>query len=159
MKEIAIKFNGIFNGLYYWGQGYKNSDVARKWEMFWKYEFPRLKSVFWTYAPPKDNYGSCGNLVSTGAAIYMHPMDFKGVFVGTSGVSTSTYVDGQKYSCTFGSLMAELKEICDACAEYCGGTFNLRISKEFEFEAPDYLHDLKEFTNEDDYPKDFGMRM
>jgi hypothetical protein len=41
--------------------------------------------------------------------------------------------------------LQNLKEICDECAEYCGGSFQLYISQEFEIEIP---RPTIEFSNE-----------
>jgi hypothetical protein len=50
--------------------------------------------------------------------------------------------------------LQELKEICDECAEFCGGSFQLYISPEFEIEVTrptiEFSEDLdiKEFGEE-----------
>ena len=158
MKQFAIKVHGTFNGIYEWGKGFKDEETMKKWNWFWKVEFSKKKGLsrlFWKYAEG-DDYADCGFLSSLTGSIYMHPMEFKSVLV-TSGSCPCVYSDenGKEYFNNFQSELRELKEICDECAEFCDGTFDLKISKEFVIETPE-LDELTDF-DDDEYPQKFGM--
>jgi len=158
MRHFAIKVRGIFNGIYEWGEGFKSRDIASRWNWYWKVEFPKKGHLFWKYAQGGD-FGECGYLTGTDGSIYMHPMDFNAVLVSSSGcVCTSRGSDGKDYYNHFQSVLRTLKEICDECAEFCGGTFDLLISKEFAIETPD-IRELIDFQEigEDGYAEKIGV--
>ena len=152
MKQHAIKVNGVFNGIYKWGKGYESAVIAGKFKDFWKYEFPNLNPLFWKYAEPKE-IGECGILCRStgGGAIYMHPMDFTTILIASSGCSISSMgTDGKMYYNHFDNEVSELYEACVACAEYCGGSFNLNVSKEFVIDTPEWneLTDYREIEGD-----------
>ena len=146
-KKHAITINGIFKGIYEWGKGFKDCETARKWNWFWAVEFPKNKDgfgrLFWKYSEG-DDFGGCGHLSCIGGNIYLHPMNFNATLIA-SGCACISHIDGKEYYNHFGGALKELKEICDECAEYCGGSFQLNISQEFEVEIP---RPTIEFTNE-----------
>ena len=158
MKQFAIKVRGIFNGIYEWGNGFKDRETESAWNWFWRVEFPKKRALFWKYADG-DDFGGCGHLSSMTGSIYMHPMDFNAVLVASSGcVKISPSKDGKDYYNHFESELRNLKEICDACAEFCGGTFELLISKEFVIETPE-IRELVDFedVSGDDYAEKIGV--
>lgn len=141
----AIAFNGMFNGLYEWGKGWVSNEVREKWDYWWENEFPEMWTTFWRYVGGED--GECGRLVGTGEAVYMHPMVTRGTFV-SCGVTCGCYVGGEKYEYAFYEELAELERICVAVAEYCGGSFHMSTTKEFDIEVPD---DMFSFGGRDEY--------
>jgi hypothetical protein len=155
-KKHAITINGVFNGIYEWGQGFKDRNIADKWNRYWKVEFPKNKDgfgkLFWKYADG-DDFGGCGHLSCIGGNIYMHPMNFTTTLIANGGARIS-HIDGKDYYNHFSNELRELKEICDECAEFCGGSFQLYISPEFEIEVTrptiEFSEDLdiKEFGEE-----------
>lgn len=151
MTQFAIKVRGIFNDIYEWGNGFKDNETYSAWHRFWGVEFGKKHRLFWKYAEG-DNFGGCGHLSSNSGSIYMHPMDFTAVLVASSGcVKVSPSKEGKDYYNHFESELRTLKEICDECAAYCGGSFNLQISKEFAIEVPENreLVDYEEVAGED----------
>ena len=133
-KKHSITIKGVFNGIYEWGKGFKDSNTFSAWNRFWEMEFPKKKPPFWKYADG-DDFGGCGHLSCIGGSIYMHPMDFHTTLISDGCVCIST-VDGKDYYNHFSSELEELTKICEECAEFCGGTFSLYISPEFEIEIP-----------------------
>jgi len=160
MKQYAIKINGVFNDIYEWGRGFKGNNTMSTWNWFWRVEFPKKGYTFWKYAEG-DKFGGCGHLSSNSGSIYMHPMEFNSVLVASSGlVCISTGNDKKRYYNHFQSELRELKEICDDCAEFCGGTFDFFVSKEFAIETPDLreLIDYKEI-GKDEYAEKIGAEV
>ena len=158
MKQFAIKVNGVFNGIYEWGKGYKSATIADKFEHFWAEVFPRLGASYWKYAE-KTRFGECGFLSCSGGSIYMHPMEFNSVLVASAGLVISQMgKDGEMYYNHFESVVRELNKICEECAKYCGGTFELYISKEFVIETPT-LYELREYSeiDKDNYAQEMGV--
>lgn len=160
MKQFATKVNGVFNGIYEWGRGFMSRNMESKWDWYWKVEFPKKGYIFWKYA---NNYGfgECGYLVCTDGSIYMHPMEFNSVLVASGGcVCSSMGSDNKRYYNHFESALRELKEICDDCAAFCGGTFDFFISKEFAIETPELreLVDFKEIGRKG-YAEKVGIEM
>ncbi len=153
MKKKAIDYYGTFEGIYTWGGGYINPEKKAAWDRFWLWEFPKKHCTFWKryVAPSPEEFGVCGSLVGTSKAIYMHPMGFYGVFVeGGVTCRRSLPEEDYKYDYTYTFLneLNELREICEECAKYCGGTFTLDTTKEFDIEIPEERFDL---TTEEDY--------
>ena len=66
------------------------------------------------------------------------------------GVSCGGYADGVEYNYVFFDELEKLNKICKAAAEYCGGTFILDTTKEFEVEIPEERFD---FTDRPTYMK------
>lgn len=158
MKQFAIKVNGVFKGIYEWGKGYKSQLAANKFEEFWTEVFPRLGAIHWKYAE-NTRFGECGLLACIGGSIYMHPMEFNSVLVASAGVVMSEMgKDGEMYYNHFGSEVRELNRVCEACAKYCGSTFELYISKEFVIETPT-LDELREYSeiDKDNYAQEMGV--
>lgn len=152
-KKRAINFYGSFNGIYEWGTGYVSTLAQFKWKEYWEKVFPTKNHCHWNIYVKGNNYGGCGSLIGLSNAIYMHPMAIYGVFVerGVSmGCSLPEEDHKYHYSYVFYEELEELRKICTEAAEYCGGSFTLETSKEFEMEAPeaniemttmeDYMH-------------------
>ena len=139
-KKKAIHFYGTFEGLYEWGKGWKSEEVMNKWNYWWKNEFPKLHTGTWeNYIEPKYIWES-GRLVSLSASIYMHPMGIHGTLTeGELSCSCCLPEENCKYDYryVFYDQLKELSRICTAVAEYCGGTFTLDTTREFDIEIPD----------------------
>jgi hypothetical protein len=143
----AIDFYGTFNGLYEWGKGWVSLDVMNKWEYWWANEFPKFNAWLWHQYIPGKNLGECGILVSNSASIYMHPMAIYGMLTeGGLSRGCSLSEEGHKYNYKYVFLdqLNELRRICEAVAEYCGGTFVLDTTKEFDIPIPDERFVVKE---------------
>lgn len=115
-KLCVIK--GVFDDIYFWGQGYKDLDTAENWNAYWE----NVNANFWRYRTPRHSCCS-GDLVNTGGSIYMHPMGFDTV-LHSCGVKCPRghNNDLEDY---FGSELDELKKLCEGVATMCGGTFHL----------------------------------
>lgn len=147
MKEKAIRLRGVFNGLYEWGRGWTSDYAARQWDGFLEIGLgTEIRPLFWKYLRG-DRFGGCGSLVTTGSAIYLHPMSFDTILV-SSGCCCRGCKNGRQYESHFEGQVTELRKICEALAEACGGTFNLYASKEFDIESP---NDIKEIKSAEDY--------
>lgn len=147
--NIIVRVEGIFNGIYRWGTGFVNSEAYNKWEQFWNTEFPNMDFYFWNYMPRESD--SAGALVSVKNCIYMHPMEFNATLVAdfTNCRRTLPKEDYKyEYEYAFQSEVDELYRICKAAAEFCGGTFELRTSKEEQVVVPDQMF---KYTGEEDY--------
>jgi len=157
-KRHAITINGVFNGIYEWGRGFMSREIADKWNWFWSVEFRKTDHLFWKYADGDMDFGECGILSCNSGSIYMHPMDFNAVLVSSMGcICTKRGDDGKEYITQFESEIKHLKEICDACAEFCGGSFTLYISPEYPIEV---VRPEEEYTGEiekGEYAKRFGV--
>lgn len=117
-KICVVK--GVFDNIYFWGQGYKDLETAQKWNEYWE----NSDISFWEYQKPK--FRNCsGSLVSTGGSIYMHPMDFRTV-LHSSGVKCPKGHDDDLED-YFGSSLDALKKACEEVAELCGGTFRMFV--------------------------------
>lgn len=155
-KRYAITITGVFNGIYEWGRGFMSREIADKWNWFWAVEFRKIDHLFWKYADG-DGFGGCGILSCNSGSIYMHPMDFTTVLVSTSGAICVSVADGKEYITQFEGEVKYLKRICDACAEFCGGSFTLYISPEYPIEV---VRPEEEYTTEIEkkgYAKMFGI--
>lgn len=158
MTKKAINYYGTFNGIYEWGRGFISTFVQFKWDEYWRCVFPnRTRKCHWKTYVKGSGLGECGSLVGTSKAIYMHPMGIYGVFVegGLScGCSLPEEDHKYEYKYVFETELNELREICEEAAAYCGGSFTLECSPEFEIEVPDanilisnkvdYLHNCAE---------------
>lgn len=141
-RKSAMSIQGVFNGIYEWGEGFVSYDIQQAWNWFWKVEFPKRHFLFWKYAEG-DDFGGCGHLSGLCGSIYMHPMNFKATLVSDTGVVKISPCEGKDYICSFASEIRELKKICDEAAEYCGGQFVLYISPEYyiETQRPSIIYD------------------
>jgi hypothetical protein len=153
----AINYYGTFHGLYEWGKGWVSSEAREKWEYWWNNIFPTMRTIRWKSYIPSNEPGVCGSLVSSSNAIYMHPMAFYGTFVSggvISGCSLPEEDYKYDYKYVFLGELEELDEICKAVAEYCGGSFVMDTTAEFDIVIPneryvftdktDYLHNCAE---------------
>ena len=156
---IAItQIRGNFHGIYEWGNGYVSMEMKRKWDEFWEVKLREHHPFFWKYIKGDDF--SSGSLVSTYNAIYMHPMSINAVFSQGGGCSHKTFPDDEHkkdYRTYFTSEINELNKLCKACAEYCGGTFELFTTKEAEIDEPET--NFKKFENEETYVKEMAAKV
>ena len=152
-KTRFIHFYGTFNGLYAWGEGWTR-EMEAKWDEFWRTQFPKMADFRWIRYIPGNGFGECGTLCGRNINVYMHPMAIYG-YMSEGGVSCGTYVDGQEYNYVFYDELEKLNEICKAAAEWCGGTFTLDTTKEFEVEIPQERFD---FTDKDAYMKNCAQK-
>lgn len=145
----AVHYYGAFSGIYDWGRGWVSMSIKAKWDEFWRCEFPKYaKGYAWfKVLPPSDDYGDCWRLVGHGNVIYLHPMAFYGMMF-ENGLTRGSNVNGKEYKWVFYDDLAELNKICKAVAEYCGGSFVLDTTKEFEIVQPEERFD---FTSKEDY--------
>lgn len=153
-KVRFIHFYGTFNGLYGWGEGWTRETQA-KWDEFWRTQFPKMANYQWVRYIPGNGFGECGTLCGRDINVYMHPMAIYG-YMSEGGVSCGAYVDGQEYNYVFYDELEKLNEICKAVAEWCGGTFTLDTTKEFEVEIPQERFD---FTDKGAYMKNCAKRV
>ena len=143
-----LHFYGTFKGLYEWGRGW-DAIMERKWNDFWLTQFPKMANYQWLRYVPGDGFGTCGTLCGRNINVYMHPMAIYG-YMTEGGVSCGTTIDGKEYNYVFADELAKLNEICKAAAEWCGGTFTLDTTKEFEGAIPEERFD---FTDKKTYIK------
>jgi len=153
-KARFIHFYGTFNGLYGWGEGWTRETQA-KWDEFWRTQFPKMADYHWLRYIPGNGFGECGTLCGRDINVYMHPMAIYG-YMSEGGVSCGAYVDGEEYNYVFYDELEKLNEICKAAAEWCGGTFTLDTTKEFEVEIPQERFD---FTDKGAYMKNCAKRV
>lgn len=115
-KERICTVRGIFTGIYQWGEGW-SQETAKKW-----YDYlENYRGIYWDYfRDSKELYGS-DYLVSTGGAIFLHPMDFHAVLRSSGGRSRRGHDD--ELEDYFGGELDELKELCEGLAQACGGQF------------------------------------
>lgn len=152
-KTRFIHFYGTFNGLYKWGEGWTR-EMKAKWEEFWRTQFPKMANYQWVRYIPGNGFGVCGTLCGRNINVYMHPMAIYG-YMSEGGVSCGAYIDGQEYNYVFYDELEKLNEICKAAAEWCGGSFVLDTTKEFEVEIPQERFD---FTDKDAYMKNCAQK-
>ena len=153
-KVRFIHFYGTFNGLYEWGRGW-TYEMQAKWDEFWRTQFPKMADYHWLRYIPGNGFGECGTLCGRDINVYMHPMAIYG-YMSEGGVSCGAYVDGQEYNYVFYDELEKLNEICKAAAEWCGGTFTLDTTKEFEVEIPQERFD---FTDKGAYMKNCAKKV
>ena len=150
-----IHFYGTFNGLYEWGGGWITPSKQAKWDEFWRSQFPKMSNFRWLRYIPGNGFGECGTLCGKDINIYMHPMGIYG-YMSEGGVSCGAYVDGEEYNYVFLDELDKLNEICKAAAEYCGGTFTLDTTKEFEATRPQEREDI---TDRETYIKNCARKV
>lgn len=150
-KKRAINYYGTFKGIYEWGRGFVSTLAQYKWDEYWRCIFPTKNYCHWYSYVKGNDYGGCGSLIGLSKAIYMHPMAIYGVFVEggvLNGCSLPEEDNKYLYTYAFYDDLEELRKICSEAAEYCGGSFVLETSKEFEIEIP--AADI-ELTSQSDY--------
>ena len=130
-----LHFYGTFNGLYEWGSGW-TYEMQEKWDEFWLTQFPKMADYHWLRYIPGRGFGECGTLCGRDINVYMHPMAIYG-YMSEGGVSCGAMRDGVEYNYVFLDTLEKLNEISKAAAEWCGGTFTLDTTREFEVEIPD----------------------
>lgn len=118
MRKAIVLVRGVFKGIYFWGQGWKDEETYRKF----KEAEHKFQSYCWTLKESEES-GSSDYLVSIYGSIYLHPMDFTTVLHNSGGLSDDSF------GCE------DLKCICDKIAEACGGSFEMIVSKPLEVEA------------------------
>ena len=124
MRKHTILVKGVFNGLYFWGEGWRDNSVAIKWREFWK----NNKSYIWKYVRLNDS----DYLVSVTNSIFLHPMDFTALLTECGCLCNGSY---------FNDDIERLYKLCSECAEYCGGSFKMLVSEE---QCSDY--NLQEYS-------------
>lgn len=115
-RERICTVRGVFANIYEWGEGW-SQETAKKWHDY----LENYKGIYWDYfRDSKELYGS-DYLVSTGGAIFLHPMDFHAVLRSSGGRSRRGHDD--ELEDYFGGELDELKELCEGLAQACGGQF------------------------------------
>lgn len=117
MKMSIVLVRGVFKDIYFWGKGWKDNETYRKF----KEAERNIKSYFWNLHKSDDGMSS-DYLVSVDGSVYLHPMDFSAV-LHRCGSSEDSFACG------------DLKRICEEIAAYCGGSFEMEVSKPMEVEA------------------------
>ena len=117
MRTIITKVRVDFEGIYEWGTGFIDDHKYRLWHLYWS---TKCKGIFWNVLS-KQEYGQISHfIVSTYGGGYMHPDNFT-IFV-EGGVSPN-------------GAIKELEELCQRCAEECGGKVQILVStKTINFE-------------------------
>ena len=111
MNDSIWKLRYTTRGLYEWGKGYVNNDVAAKWHKF----FDELDDCRWTIIKPRL-FGECFRIASTYSCCYLHPM---------SGLLT---LNNEKE-------VHQVREIITNAVKSCGGRVDFREQKiQFELE-------------------------
>lgn len=127
MKVITAK--GVFNGFYEWGPGWTDPAAAERWREFWD-GFDNKRWCYWThFRDGADSVVSTDFLVGVGGSVHLHPMDFTLLYRRIC--STKVCLENGEWAEKFGEV-DELKEICEKCAEFVGGSFELREMKVHE---------------------------
>ena len=112
MIDSIFKLRYITHGLYEWGKGYVNNDVAEKWRKF----FDEFDDCRWTVIKPQL-FGDCFRIASTCSCCYLHPM---------SGILT---INNERE-------VSQVKEIITNAVKLCGGRVDFREQKvSFELEV------------------------
>ena len=116
--NVIYKVHGVFGNLYFWGKGWDNINKKIAWDSFWHNleNDKKNKAIFWSFAEKNDSNKS-QYLFGIQGSIYLHPMDFN--FYGVDGHSS----DDNKTP----YWITELYKLCTACAETCGGTFEMYV--------------------------------
>ena len=102
MIDSIFKLRYITHGLYEWGKGYVNNDVAAKWHKF----FDEFADYGWSIIKPESS-GDCFRIASTYSCCYLHPM---------SGLLT---LDNEKE-------VHQVREIITNAVKRCGGSVDFR---------------------------------
>lgn len=112
MNDSIWKLRYITNGLYEWGKGYVNNDVAAKWRKF----FDEFDDCRWTVIRPGSS-GECFRIASTCSCCYLHPM---------SGLLTIHYE----------KEVHQVREIITNAVKRCGGSVDFREQRiQFKLEV------------------------
>ena len=69
MIDSIFKLRYTTHGIYEWGRGYVNNDVADKWRKF----FDEFDDCRWTVIRPVSS-GECFRIASIYSCCYLHPM-------------------------------------------------------------------------------------
>lgn len=113
MKSKITKVRINFEGIYEWGKGWTSDYAYRMWQLYWS----KVNAIYWNCFMKTENGQISYYLVSTYGGAYMHPDSFTIVI---------KRADGE---------LRELEEICQKCAEECGGTMKMYVStKEVDFD-------------------------
>lgn len=113
MKSKITKVRINFEGIYEWGKGWTSDYAYRMWQLYWS----KVNAIYWNCFMKTENGQISYYLVSTYGGAYMHPDSFTIVI---------RRADGE---------LRELEEICQKCAEECGGTMKMYVStKEVDFD-------------------------
>ena len=109
MKVRIYKYKT--NGIYEWGRGFINSEIADRWHKFWENvatngKTPNTNSGICIWRILRGDIG-CDMLVATGGSIYLHPMRGEGVIQTGNEVMP----DG---------VYAELCRLMNACVAFIG---------------------------------------
>jgi len=126
MRVVTMKVT--FDGLYFWGSGWKDGSVYKKWYDFWTSKSG--DGIFWTHFLKDDGINKTQYLVTTGGSSYLHPMGFE-VLYRLIGGCYKTNEKGEKVDVL--NEIEELKGICEKCADICGGAVKFTIPKICEF--------------------------
>lgn len=102
MIDSIFKLRYITHGLYEWGKGYVNNDVAAKWRKF----FDEFSDYRWSVIKPVSS-GECFRIASTYSCCYLHPM---------SGLLT---LDNERE-------VSHVREIITNAVKRCGGRVEFR---------------------------------
>ena len=118
-KTRICEVRAVFEGLYYWGSGWKSNESAKAWDEY----LANYKGNYWRAIAPKNNM-SCWHLMSSSGSIYLHPMDFRTVLHSCGGVCSGKTEFEQHFP-----ELEELKELCQGLAEACGGKLSSMIAE------------------------------
>ena len=105
MIDSIFKLRYTTHGLYEWGKGYVNNDIADKWHKF----FDEFDDCRWTVIKPQL-FGDCFRIASTRSCCYLHPM---------SGLLT-LHNEKEVY---------QVMEIITNAVKRCGGCVDFREQK------------------------------
>lgn len=127
MNYIRIcNVRGVFTNIYQWGKGWSN-ETAQKWNNY----LENYKGCYWRAIKDNTSYG-CWTLLTTGGAVYLHPMDFNAV-IKSAGACTPKG-NNDELEDYFGGQLDELKKICTELAEACGGQFTSMVAQAHKIE-------------------------
>ena len=102
MIDSIFKLRYTTHGIYEWGKGYVNNDIAAKWRKF----FDEFADYGWSVIKPESS-GDCFRIASIHSCCYLHPM---------SGLLT---LDNEKE-------VHQVKEIITNAVKQCGGRVDFR---------------------------------
>lgn len=69
MIDSIFKLRYTTHGIYEWGKGYVNNDIAAKWRKF----FDEFADYGWSVIKPESS-GDCFRIASIYSCCYLHPM-------------------------------------------------------------------------------------
>ena len=102
MIDSIFKLRYITHGIYEWGKGYVNNDVAAEWNKF----LDDFADCRWSVIKPKSSSG-CFRIASTYSCCYLHPM---------SGLLT---LDNEQE-------VSDVRDIITNAVKRCGGRVDFR---------------------------------